>query len=237
MKVNRPEKVALIVARAIVRDVVATRKQPGERLEPEAEMMARYGVGRASVREALRILEVLGFLEMRTGRGGGPCLKQIDSHQFNDIANFFYSASGARYEQLVEARRFTEPLLARLAASRRTDAQVAELRQCLDETKRHLDDVAPSREFHQIIAAMAANPVLALIVESCIGIIPRRVHDIVYPHGSREDVMKMHWMIADAISDRDEDRAEALMAEHVADYARHVNERFALLMGQTMEWT
>ena len=71
-------KRALRVAQAIVHDIEADARQVGDRLPPEHDMLARYEVARATLREALRFLELQGVLHLQPGRGGGPVVAQLD---------------------------------------------------------------------------------------------------------------------------------------------------------------
>ena len=66
---RRTEKISQVIARDIVRQIYDAQMQPGTRLSSEAQMLSEYDVGRASLREALRILEVSGLISMRPGPG------------------------------------------------------------------------------------------------------------------------------------------------------------------------
>ena len=71
--VGRSEKVAEKVAKLIIADILAKNLQPGMVLPSEALMLEQYGVGRASLREAIRLLEVYGVLRIKAcGRPGDP---------------------------------------------------------------------------------------------------------------------------------------------------------------------
>src|SRR4051812_25076764 len=66
---GRPRKAAEVVARRMVAELADQQVAPGTVLEQEPEMLARYGVGRNTLREALRLLETQGVLSLRAGRG------------------------------------------------------------------------------------------------------------------------------------------------------------------------
>jgi GntR family transcriptional repressor for pyruvate dehydrogenase complex len=63
----------------IVRDIVERGRQPGDALEGESRMLERFGVSRASLREALRILETQGLITIKPGPGGGPSVGTTDA--------------------------------------------------------------------------------------------------------------------------------------------------------------
>src|SRR5262249_39730441 len=114
---ERADKISEVLARRIVRDIARDGLEPGAMLPPEAVMLQRLGVGRASLREALRILEVYGLIATRPGPGGGPTGRAPASHEFARASTFYFNVQRATLHDLLEARRCVEPLLARLAAS------------------------------------------------------------------------------------------------------------------------
>jgi GntR family transcriptional repressor for pyruvate dehydrogenase complex len=69
---HRSRKLAEIVAHELVAEIAKQGLTPGRVLPPEADMVRSFGVGRATIREALRLLEVQGLIAMRPGPGGGP---------------------------------------------------------------------------------------------------------------------------------------------------------------------
>ena len=90
-------------------------------------MLARYRVGRGSLREALRILEVYGLIAIRPGPGGGPVVQEVNSREFGRTTTFYYRLARATYRDVLEAREIFEPMMAKVAAQRATDAQIKEL--------------------------------------------------------------------------------------------------------------
>ena len=76
--VNRPMKTAEIVARAISDDILRNSRQSGDRLPPEKDMLEMYAVGRGTLREALRYLELQGIIDIKPGSRGGPVVSAPD---------------------------------------------------------------------------------------------------------------------------------------------------------------
>src|SRR5687767_3166913 len=102
--VPRNEKVALRVARLIVRDIVERGLVRGDALEAEAAMLERYGISRASLREALRILETHGLITIKPGPGGGPSVGAADSRDFGRMATLYFQVLRVDLGSVVEAR-------------------------------------------------------------------------------------------------------------------------------------
>ena len=166
-RLRRGEKVYVSVARDIVRRIRSERLQPGARLPSEAQMLAEYGVGRGSLREALRVLEVNGLISVKAGPGGGPVVAGVDSHAFGSMATLYFQVGGMTFGELVEARLVMEPVMARLAAERRDPELIAELGRALSEAEAaDLGDGAEylsvSIDFHEIVAGMSGNRILNL---------------------------------------------------------------------------
>jgi GntR family transcriptional repressor for pyruvate dehydrogenase complex len=113
---KRSEKVSESVARRILADITDSAIAPGGQLPSEGEMLRRFAVGRGSLREALRILEVYGVIAVRPGPGGGPVVRSVGSSDFARAATFYFQLGGARFQEVIEARREMEQMMARLAA-------------------------------------------------------------------------------------------------------------------------
>jgi GntR family transcriptional regulator, transcriptional repressor for pyruvate dehydrogenase complex len=238
---QRSEKVPHSLARAIVRDVVEAQLPPGTILDPEAEMTVRYQVSRGSLREALRILEVLGFIAMKPGPKGGPMVLDADSSQFSGIATLYYQRFNATYEEILELRLTLERDAAYNAALRRTPDQIALLRAHLDHAA--AEDVGDDKnfqvtgqDFHTLIAAIAGNRVGSLIIQSCYDVFDSRRDGYMYPPEQRAKVVRIHEQIAHAIIDGSPSVAHAMMNDHLQDYKTHASERYALLLGEVVKW-
>src|SRR4051794_5195744 len=168
---ERSDKVAEKVARRILRDIVARGLEPGTKLPPEARMLERYEIARASLREGLRILEVYGLIWIKPGPGGGPVVADVNSIDFGRSATFFYHAVGATLHELVEARVHIEPIMARLATERLTDETKETLRFALAYEEATLDDAEAiggtrADRFHNVVAGLSGNRVLGLFGQS-----------------------------------------------------------------------
>src|SRR4051812_32552760 len=109
----------------LLKDIVADGLKPGDRLPQEPEMVAKYGVARATVREALRILEINGLISLRTGPAGGPTVRSVTPTDFGRAMSLFLQAEKITLEELFRARRLIEPILVRDAAEQQDAAYLA----------------------------------------------------------------------------------------------------------------
>jgi GntR family transcriptional repressor for pyruvate dehydrogenase complex len=97
--------------------------QPGSKLPPERELARQFGVNRASIRQALKALDVMGIVYQRVG--DGTYLTQDASATLRVPLDFLILVDGITFQELFEARRIVEPELAARAALRRSEADVA----------------------------------------------------------------------------------------------------------------
>jgi DNA-binding FadR family transcriptional regulator len=221
---RRGDKLAERLARQIIEDIVGDGLRSGDLLGSEAHLAERYGIGRASLREALRLLELQGVVVPKRGAGGGLLVGEASSREFARIAKLHLHARGATYGEVTDARTLLEPMLARAAAELAAPERLAELRTVLDEARAvgpH-DDLGFQRaaaQFHVVVARLAGNSILDLI-----GSLVQEVHEaqqVVSTSPARKAAaLVVHEAIAEAIAAGDGDRAEALMREHTRDTGR-----------------
>jgi DNA-binding FadR family transcriptional regulator len=198
--------------------------QPGEKLPTESAIMAEYGVSRTVVREAISRMQAAGLVETRQGVGTfvlertpqGPF--RVDPAELATIEDVI---------AVLELRIAIEAEAAALAAGRRTDAQLAEMRRALDAFTRSVDSpeetVNPDFEFHLHVAAASGNRHFTdLMTHLGTLIIPRtRINTARFAHEDRTEYLRRvgreHEDIYAAIARRDGDAARAAMRTHLSN--------------------
>ena len=152
---RRTEKVAETVAREILRDIKRQNLQAGAMLPHEGVMLGRYDIGRGSLREALRILEINGLVTIKTGPNGGPVVAKHDPGNFGQMTTLHLQSIGATYRELLDARVEYEALLARKAAERKDDDATTAIREAMERAKKvsgdDLEYAASSTAFHALV--------------------------------------------------------------------------------------
>jgi GntR family transcriptional regulator, transcriptional repressor for pyruvate dehydrogenase complex len=237
--VPRGEKVASRVARMIVADIVESGREPGDGLAPESQMVERFGISRASLREALRILETQGLITIKPGPGGGPSVAPVSSRDFGRMATLFFQVMRVTLGDVIEARLVIEPVMARMAAERHDPelndallANVAEHRIDLED-RRWLE---VTHAFHSMVCGMSGNPLLNLLAGALKDVYTDRVSGYVFPPENRDHVRETHGAIAEAIIARDATTAERLMHDHMAKLAAFFEARYPGLMSELVHW-
>ncbi|SFP50201.1 transcriptional regulator, GntR family [Geodermatophilus dictyosporus] len=225
------------LAQEIVHEIVSRKLPPGTLLSSEAQMLEDYGVGRGSLREALRILEVHGLITMKPGRNGGPMVIEVGTRDYGRMSTLFFHLGGMTFGQLIEARLVLEPMMARLAAERRGQ-ELADKVADPDTTAVEDDSVyyAATTDFHRGVASMSGNPVLNLVSVSLEDVFRDQVTGLLSPEDERRHVLEVHAAIARAIAAGEADAAEQLMREHMQEYADWVTRRHPQLTDQVISW-
>jgi DNA-binding GntR family transcriptional regulator len=192
--------------------IVSGALAAGSRLG-QGELADQLGISRGSVREALRRLAGDGLVEFEVNRG------------------FFVADVGLdNVRQRLEARLTIEPEIARLAAHRRTDADLDAMREAIElEEAAHSSDDAhdTSRAFHLAVAAATRNDAFVRLVESLwIADVGRRLlaERRRMPTWQHDDVAE-HRAIVAALEARNGKQASVLMRAHVESAVRHWSPR------------
>lgn len=156
------------VANRLVTAIAVGTFSPGERLPSERELATRLQVSRVTVRQALQRLNELGLVVARRGRTGGTF---VTMQAWEEIApaeaRQTLEAELPRLRELFDYRCLVEGLIARTAAERRTDAQVASLEEALAAFATTGEDMALARAWdrrlHGLVCAAADNPHLTAL--------------------------------------------------------------------------
>jgi DNA-binding FadR family transcriptional regulator len=227
-----------VVAREILAEITEKKLGPGAQLAPESQMLERFGVGRGTLREALRILEVNGLIYLKPGPGGGPVVQEASTHDFGRMATLFFSARGFTVRELIEARLIMEPVTARMAAERRDAAGIALLEQMVFDP--NADDMAyraTSADFHTLVMQLSGNGVISIFAQSLSEVFADRVSASFFPAGKkRRQVVATHEDIARAIIAGDGETAEKLMFQHMEDYANYARKAHPSVDNEVIAW-
>jgi GntR family transcriptional repressor for pyruvate dehydrogenase complex len=211
-------------------DITSGRLQPGERLPPEPALCVRTGVSRSTVREALRLLASQHLIVTTRGVTGGSFVAHPDAGQLSEALStglaLLNNVAGIGFADLLEVRRALEIPAAALAAGRRTDAHLAEIRAALFDPE--IDDfdvmLRAHAEFHEAVAKATGNPLFELVT--------RPLYHVSYGEEVTESLPEGYWAHIDAdhrellgcIAAGDRECAETVGRRHL-DYITEANRR------------
>jgi GntR family transcriptional repressor for pyruvate dehydrogenase complex len=240
-RARRSSKIAETVAREILSDIVSRRLEPGEAMGSEAQMLARYGVARASLREALRLLEVHGLIYIRSGPGGGAVVGMPTVTGFGRTATMYLQMAQATMSELHEALIVIEPVLARYAAEHQHPNQLTALKDNEREAKAISlrDDVsyrALVGDFHDIFTNSSGNRLLDLFTGGLRSISTHRLKTAVATPSARAQIVRDHAEIAAAIFAGNGAEAESLMRAHNENVIAQRRKREGALFSEVINW-
>jgi DNA-binding FadR family transcriptional regulator len=199
--------------------IVSGELRAGDRLPKEADLAERLGLSRNSLREAVKALSLIRVLDVR--QGDGTYVTSLQPEVLLDTMGFVVDLHrDDSVLHLLEVRRLLEPPATGMAATKMTDAEIAELRAVLepiDATTGLEELIAADLEFHRRIAAGSGNPVLATLIESLSAPTLRaRVGRGLTQDGATARTHEQHEAILLAIVNRQPEVAEAWAAVHIA---------------------
>lgn len=240
-ELSRTEKLATTVARRIVRDIAARKLESGARLASEQKMLEIYHVGRASLREALRLLEAQGIVWVKPGPNGGPVVGAPGAHEFGRTAAMYLQLHGATLRDLVQSRLLIEPVMAGYVArlqppNVRRQLEESILRNGLPDTMSDGEYVHASSEFHAVITGMSGNKVLDLFSRALKDVYDDRVGVYAFPADQRDAAMQDHVEITRAILAGDDQAAERLMREHMQAFVDFLAAGNPGLLDEIIDW-
>jgi GntR family transcriptional regulator, transcriptional repressor for pyruvate dehydrogenase complex len=241
MGMERTEKIPELLARRILRQITQNGLQAGDRLPAEARMLEELGSGRASLREALRILEIHGVIRIKPGPQGGPRVTGLSASDLGQTMTLYLQRNGADFRDLVEARMTLEPVMAALAAKRLTAENADRIRHAVVVGWEAVDgspDVwsDATQLFHTVVASASRNRVLDLQASSLISIERTRVGPVFGERTHRVQTLRVHDKIAEAILNGEETRASTLTRKHLQVVAKVMEDHFDQYLDEKITW-
>ncbi len=190
----------------------------GERLPSERALADALGVGRYSVREALKVLEAVGLVESRVGEG--TFLTTNTGANFGRILGLSFATWGGTIIELLDARKMIEVEAARAAAERATPGEIDDIERELKTMHANMDRVQAYLKadfnFHRRIGEASHNAIISQFVSNLVDLLEevlRESHSDSLP--AQAEGGGTHQAIFDAIAMRDADAAGDLMRDHI----------------------
>ncbi len=196
----------------------------GSQLPTEAELSEMFKVGRSSVREAIKGLQLANILTATAGRGTLVSDNALIAIANVDLGEVLMDESSL--SELIEIRCILEPAAAGMAAKRRTDDDIAKMKDAIESMNGITDKLKLLRlghRFHSSLIGACKNRIIIQFHDSIsMQLLKMREKDFLTREVYIRDLHK-HREILDAIIERDDKKASSLMLEHLmSDYSEYI---------------
>lgn len=223
----KPNKISADIAEQIRKAVFAGRLKPGDKLPVERELIKQLGVSKATIREALRSLEVLGFIKISKGVSGGAFVTEVDVKKVRDYFANFLLFKNLSIKNLTEVRLLLEPAIAEKAARTISKKDLKKLEEKVKQSDQVLEGNLEEsdvefHQFHYLLADLSGNPILSFVVNFVESLLIDIRSSL---DGSKEFSRKVqrinpHRRIYEALAKRDAKKAREEMQKHVQEVER-----------------
>lgn len=201
----------------------------GDKLPSERDLVDELKVSRTSIREALRVLEVVGLIECRQGEGS--FIKGSFEDNLIEPLSIMFMLEGSNADDIIELRKIIEIETAGLAAKRINEKQLEELKEltkifmsCKDESINGEID----KKFHYKIAEYSGNVLVYNILNTVSALVDNFIKDvresILLKEENREVLINQHKDIYEAMKNHSSSEARKTMREHL-DFATKYNNK------------
>lgn len=225
-------KAAELVAGTLRRRIIHREYALGELLPSEGELMGDFDVARTTVRDAIRILESEGLLEVRRGGGGGARVRAPGVGMLASYAAVLLQFEGASLADVHLGRLLVEPRAAAILASRhREPALIATLRAALEGEAAASDDARAltlaEGNFHRLVVELTGNHALVMLSAVTNRLIAQQIarsldhREAIADEGFAE-AHRAHVRLVELIESGDEVAAEAEWGRHLRSATEHL---------------
>jgi DNA-binding FadR family transcriptional regulator len=210
------------------------RLKTGDTLPSERQLKEMFNISRGTLREALRVLEQKGLIEIKLGVGGGSIVKDVNAEQVSESLGLLIQSQKVSLNHLAEFREDVEGIVAARAAKRRTNADISKLRQFVEAARKCVEGGASQRDafidldkqIHMILARVAENPIYISVLQS--------VHENIHRYYDRflsmdapelrENYQDLHDLV-NAVEKGQADEARRLARDHVRRFNQYMKTR------------
>lgn len=216
-----------VLAEILREKILSEELREGDSLPSEKEMVESTGISRASVREAISLLEAEGLVRTRPGRNGGATVHKPDAQIMVRPIELLIRGRKLPFHSIIETREALEPAGAQLAALYRTDGDLEKLDALCELLESDIENVKSyldvNMKWHMAVMQASHNELMIGFIHALSNIIYSAT-DIEEFNSleSRWAVARVHRKVVEAIRARDVDAARRRMERHVQAYSQAV---------------
>jgi GntR family transcriptional repressor for pyruvate dehydrogenase complex len=208
-----------------IKKLLITKKlKIGQKLPNEIELSESMGISRSSLREAFKVLSVLGIIEGKSGEG--TIIKQANPENLKNIMSLVAISKGLNTNELFEVRTILETAAVKFTAERRTEVGLQQMKNILLEMDNLQNQDGDEEEqanfdflFHQSIVSASQNRMLLTLVEVISDLLGEQIKTTRSELATSPDILKRfqeeHWAIYRSIEKKDGEEAQRIMSAHL----------------------
>ena len=215
----KPQRISDEIAHQIKSLISEGKLRPGDQLPPERELIKQFEVSRPSLREALKSLVAMGFLEVRRARR--TYVKSVTTEKLQDPLSLLIKADTQKIFDLIEVRKGMEAWGAFSAALRATEEDIDQLRKIVEEMKTAFRSgkswEKQDADFHLALAQATHNTIQIHIMSTIYDLLRESVARIFTDQKKTKKLIQQHGAIFNAIKNHSPEKAREKTLEHL-DY-------------------
>lgn len=214
------EEVSSEIKKLVIQGVL----KPGDKLPPEIELAHQFNVGRQTIREALRILELSGFISIQTGFGGGPVIKDTILSRISSLFLDAFQMEKVTIEELTVARFKIEEIVLNDVIDFADDQDIQALQENVEKARekigRKIMATDDNIEFHNLLAKASKNHVFVIVAGSILALLEDLLCRLTPDLEVSKKALKSHEDILKAIIAKDRAAAIESLKEHLLNVQR-----------------
>lgn len=205
-----------------IKDLIFTGVlKPGDRLPSEVKLAQQLNVGRQSIREALRLLEISGFINIQRGGGGGPVIKDTIIKTISDLFLDAFRLKKISLIELTTARLEIEKIILKQVFKNVEESDIHALKDNIKKARQRIQGnemaMAENIQFHKLLAKASKNHVYFMVMESIMAVVRDFLSRLAADINTSSNVVGYHERIVEAIIDQKEDVALRVLEEHLLE--------------------
>jgi GntR family transcriptional regulator, transcriptional repressor for pyruvate dehydrogenase complex len=220
----RPRRAFEEISAEIKRMIFSGALKAGDRLPSETELAGQFGVSRQTLREALRRLELSGFIVMQKGASGGPLIVDTILNSIGDLFLDAFQLKKMTTEELTKARLDIEKMVLTNIFETDDRALIKAIRTAVDRTTKDLNQgirvFDDNIHFHKLLARATGNYVFVIVMESLMTVVAHFHSVLRIDMKTIRSAHKAHESILDAIEKGDEKRAQEELRKDILEVDR-----------------
>jgi GntR family transcriptional regulator, transcriptional repressor for pyruvate dehydrogenase complex len=200
--------------------IVSGKLKKGDKLPPERDLVEQFQASRASIREALRALQIIGLVECR--QGGGNYIKESFEDSLFEPLSIMFVLQNSKPEEILELRKIVEVETAALAAEKISLKELHEIKYIIEQIRESYDEELNAKldkQLHYKIAHASGNFLVVSVLTAVSSLIDSFIKDarriILTQKENREILIEHHENLYKALLEHNKGKAAEVMRKHL----------------------